>query len=304
MSIAARANSDQPTLGIIMMLVAYLFFAMLDTTVKWLAIAGLPALQIAFVRYAGHFVISFGSVSRGGFSLDRFATERFGLVLLRSLLLAASTGLNFMALRYLPLTVTSAIMFSAPVLVCLLSWPLLGEKVGPWRAFAIMLGFLGVLIVIRPFGETFHWAAILSVINTLALALYSILTRKLSGIVATQTLQLYAGVVGTLVFLPFAIAEWQNPAGVTDWLLLAALGIWGWSGHELMTRAHGFAPASALMPYTYSFIIYLTISSYLVFNTLPDQWTLAGAAIIVVSGLIIWKRSQIREIPHEVRVYR
>lgn len=293
--LVAQARQDRAGLGIAMMLSAYLFFCFVDTSVKWLVIGGLPALQLAFMRYFGHLLCSIAMILRGGASLDRFATGQLGLVALRGVFLITSTVFNFISLNYLPLTVTSAIMFSAPIIVCALSWPLLGERVGPWRWFAIVIGFLGVLVVIRPFGESFHWAALLSAYNALAMALYSILTRKLSGEIAAETMQFYMGVMGTLVLAPFAYMTWQTPETGLDWALFLALGIWGWAGHELLTRAHGFAPASTLMPYTYSFMIYLTISSYLVFAELPDQWTLTGALIIVGSGLLIWKRETLHK---------
>ena len=290
--LAAQLRQDRAQLGIVMMLGAYLFFAAVDTSVKWLVLAGFHAFQLAFMRYLGHFMISLVQISRGGLSWGRFGSGHMGLVLLRAALLVASTVLNFIALNYLPLTVTSAIMFSAPIIVCALSVPLLGEKVGPWRWFAIVLGFGGVLVIIRPFGESFHWAALLSVFNAFAMAFYSVLTRRLSGLIAAETMQFYAGALGTVALLPLAVMTWQNPTTVLDWALMLGLGLWGWAGHELLTRAHGFAPANTLMPYTYSFMIYLTISSYVVFANVPDGWTLIGAAIVVFSGLVIWWREK------------
>ncbi|WP_102107332.1 DMT family transporter [Oceaniglobus roseus] len=290
--VIARANEDRAGLGIAMMLVSYMFMASVDTSVKWLVIGGLHAFQLAFVRYAGALVISLVDIGRGGLSRDRFATDQFGLVLLRSLLLAASSVFNFIALKYLPLSLTSAIMFSSPIIVCALSVPLLGEKVGVWRWGAILLGFFGVLVVIRPFGVAFHWATILPMGNAVAIALYSILTRRLAGQVATQTLQFYAALTGTVVLLVPAVLVWQSPDSALDWVLMLMLGVWAWFGHELLTRAHGFASSTTLMPFTYSFMIYLTISGYLVFGDVPDSFTLLGAAIIMVSGLIIWARER------------
>jgi len=292
--LAPRANQDRAQLGIVMMLVAYFLFSLIDTSVKWLVIAGLHAFQLAFMRYFGHFVISLVHIGQGGFTGERFSTQRPFLVAIRAFLLISSTVLNFFVLKYLPLAVTSAIMFSAPIIVCALSMPLLGEQVGKWRWFAILLGFVGVLVVMRPFGEAFHWAALLSVYNAIAMALYSIITRQLSGVVATETMQFYTGALGSLTLLPLAILTWQNPTNTLDWGLMLALGVWGWSGHELLTRAHGFAPAHTLMPYTYSFMIFLAISSYLVFNHIPDGWTLIGAGIIVASGMVIWARERRR----------
>ncbi|WP_420860383.1 DMT family transporter [Algirhabdus cladophorae] len=288
----AALRQDRAQLGIGMMLAAWLLFSFVDTSVKWLVLAGLPAMQLAFMRYVGHFVISLADVGRGGFNIERFRTDHFAWVGFRAFLLVSATCLNFIALKTLPLTLTSAIMFSAPILVCAFAVPLLGERVGPWRWFAILLGFAGVLVVIRPFGETFTWVTLLPVYNALSLALYSIITRKLSGIVSATTMQFYMGALGTLVLLPFAIWTWQSPATALDWVLMIALGVWGWAGHELLTRAHGFATANTLMPYTYSFMIYLTIASYLVFSHVPDVYTVLGAGIIICSGLIIWVREK------------
>ncbi|MEP2640882.1 DMT family transporter [Roseobacter sp.] len=292
MAVTAGLVEDRPHFGITLMLGAWLLFSFVDTSAKWLVIAGIPALQLAFMRYAGHFVISLVVIAKDGITRDRFQTGHVWQVVTRALLLITATFSNFYALNFLPLTVTSAIMFSSPVIVCALSGPLLGERVGPWRWFAIMLGFAGVLVVIRPFGASFHIAMLLPLFNAVSLALYSIMTRKLAGVVATETMQFYLGALGTAILLPLAIWAWEWPVSITQWAVLVGLGLFGWAGHQLLTNAHRFGTANTLMPYTYSFMIYLSVLSYLVFNHLPDQWTVIGAAIIVVSGLIIWKREQ------------
>lgn len=278
--------------GIVLMLLAYLCFSGIDTSAKWLVLAGLPSLQLAFMRYIGHFAISLILLGKSEFSLSSFGSDKFGLVVLRGALLMGSTVLNFFAVRYIPLTLTSTILFSAPIMVCTLSWPLLGERVGLWRWGAIMLGFVGILIAIRPFDDSFHWAAMLSLSAAFCFAFYSILTRKLSGVVAIDTMQFYSGFVGTIILAPFAFAEWQNPTGAFGWILMVLMGLLGWLGHQLLTQAHGYATASALTPFGYSFILYLTIWSYLVFDHLPDRWTITGAAVVVTSGLMIWLRER------------
>ncbi len=290
--IAAKAKEDKPLVGMVFMLITYLMFSCIDTSAKWLALAGLSAFQISFMRYFGHFAISLGLISKGGISLERFTTDHMGLVVLRGALLAASTLLNFIALRYIPLTLTATILFSSPIIICALSGPLLGEKVGIWRWTAIFIGFVGLVIAIRPFGESFHWAMLLSLFNAFAFAFYSILTRKLAGVVASDTMQFFSGLIGTVALAPLAIYSWQNPENIRDWIILVMTGFFGWAGHELLTRAHGYATATTLTPFGYSFIIYLTIWSYFLFNQLPDRWTVLGAAIIVVSGLVIWLRER------------
>jgi len=294
-AIVAQATQDRATLGIVMTLGAYAFFTLIDTSVKWLVLAGFPAFQLAFMRYLPHFVISTVLLLRKGDGWNSFQSAHMGLVLLRGFLLASATLFNFITLNYLSLTVTGSIMFSAPIIVCALSWPLLGERVGPWRWFAIILGFMGVLVVIRPFDAAFHWIALLNVYNAFSLALYSIITRKISGVVAAETMQFYMGAFGAITLFPFAFWVWMPPASMLDWVLMVSLGVWGWAGHEIFSRAHGFAPANTLMPYTYSFLLYLALASYLVFNDVPDQWTLLGAGIIVFSGLIIWRRTATKE---------
>ena len=284
------AREDRAPYGIMLMLIAYLMFSCIDTSAKWLALLGLPALQLSFMRYVGHFVISTALLSSDGFSLARFKTPHLGLTILRASCLMIATILNFIAVNYLPLTLTATILFSSPIIICFLSWPLLGERVGLYRWIAIIFGFIGVTVAIRPFDDSFQWAMLLSLMGAFLFALYSILTRHLSGKVSVDIMQFYSGATGTFILLPFALWQWQSPDNAANWVFMISLGIFGWGGHQLLTTAHRFAPASTLMPFGYSFILYLTIWSFIMFDYLPDRWTIAGASIIIISGIIIWYR--------------
>ena len=155
-------HQDRALLGIGLMLGAYFLFSFIDASAKWLGLMGLPALQLAFMRYLGHFVISSGLVGLSGGGMRQLIPAHLGLVMFRGALLMGSTVLNFFAVTYLPLTLTSTILFSAPIIICFLSWPLLGERVGIYRWSAIVLGFFGVVVAIRPFDDSFHWAVLLS----------------------------------------------------------------------------------------------------------------------------------------------
>lgn len=283
-------KQDRALFGIILMLIAYLIFSFIDVSAKWLAMAGLPAMQLAFMRYVGHMAISTGLLVRDGDLGSLFRTKYLLVVMFRGSLLMGSTILNFIAVQYLPLTLTSTILFSAPIIICLLSWPLLGEKVGYWRWSAIMLGFIGILVTIRPFDSDFHYAAFYSLGGAFCFALYSILTRRLAGEISVDVMQFHSGFVGTVVLLPFSILSWQSPDTMMDWAIMIMLGVFGWMGHQLLTHAHSFAAANVLTPFGYSFILFLTTWSYLVFDHLPDIWTVIGASIIITSGLIIWFR--------------
>ena len=292
MAVLAKSMDDFPRYGIVLMLVAWLLFSVVDTGAKWLAVAGISAFQLAFMRYAGHFVISIGVILKGGIALDRFKTDHIWHVVSRAVLLVSATLSNFYALQFLPLTVVSAVMFSSPVIVCFLSIYVLKEEVGVWRWGAILLGFIGVLIVVRPFGATFHPTMLMIIYNAAALALYSLMTRKLSGIVAVETMQFYMGMIGTFLMLPFAIWTWNQPSTAWGMLVLISLGVLGWAGHQLLTNAHRFGTANQLMPFTYSFLIYAAIWGYLLFGTVPDLETILGAIVIMIAGLIIWKREK------------
>ena len=287
--VLAGQYQDNVRLGIFLMLAAYTLFSFIDVGAKWLAVLGLPALQLAFMRYAPHFLVSSAIIVRTQ-QLSSLTSSHAPMLIFRGSLLMGSTILNFFAVRYLPLTLTSTILFSAPLMACMLSQPMLAEKVGLFRWTAVLFGFAGVIIAIRPFDESFHWAALLSLGGAFCFALYALLTRKYAGRVSTDVMQFYSGAVGTICLLPFAILSWQNPVSATDWVIMVSLGIFGWAGHQLLTQAHRFAATSILMPFGYSFILFLTIWSYLIFDHLPDRWTLIGGSIVVLSGLFIWFR--------------
>lgn len=272
------------------MLGTYLMFTLADTANKWMVLFGIPPLQVAFVRYGVQLVIASGETTYRGIVWQE-VTANFWLLVLRAAALASATVANFYALKYLSLSMYSAIMFSAPIFVCLLAWPLLGERVGPWRWFAIIAGFAGVLIIVRPFDSGFHWAGLLSLHAAVMLALYSIITRKLAHKVQSHVMQFFAGAFGTVVMLPFALWLWV-PVDMEITAMMVWVGLASWAGHELLTRAHRLAEASVLMPYTYSFIIYMTLAGFVFYGELPDVLTMVGAAVIVTAGLLIWKREQ------------
>ena len=288
-NLTVEGRQERVALGISLMLGAYLLFSFIDAGAKWLALLGLPSTQLAFMRYAPHFLVSSAIIVRTH-ELSSLASSHAPMLIFRGSLLMGSTILNFFAVRYLPLTLTSTILFSAPLMACMLSQPMLAEKVGLFRWTAVLFGFAGVIIAIRPFDESFHWAALLSLGGAFCFALYALLTRKYAGRVSTDVMQFYSGAVGTICLLPFAILSWQNPVSATDWVIMVSLGIFGWAGHQLLTQAHRFAATSILMPFGYSFILFLTIWSYLIFDHLPDRWTLIGGSIVVLSGLFIWFR--------------
>ncbi len=274
------------------MLGAFLCFAVMDTSAKWLvSVALLPTLQVVFARYVIHFAwVLLLYFPRQGIAIARSGAPR--LQLLRGLLLLSSTALNFTALKYLPLTITIAIFFAVPMVVCLLSIPILGERVGARRFAAVAVGFAGVLVIVQPWGESFDWHILISLGALATASGYFVVTRKAAGIDNNAVAQFYTAGTATLLLLPLIAGSWQWPDSGTQLLVMIILGSLGMLGHSLLTHAHRFAEASVLSPTVYSQILYITILSWLVFDTVPDSKTALGTLIIVISGLYIWWRER------------
>ncbi len=284
--IESRAN-----FGIAMVLLSQLVLLVLDVSAKWLSVEGIPTSEIVFVRYGMHMVLLlllFLPVT----GTKLFISNNWKLEILRGSCLLGTTGLNFLSMRYLPLTVTSAIMFTSPLIVCALSGPMLGDKVGWRRWVAIGVGFIGILIIVRPGSEAFQPAALLSLGCALFLALFSILTRKLAGVDTAMTQQFYAGATPIILLLPIAFTDWVWPSQPISWVAFFIMGAAGLGGHYLNSVAHRFATPAMLAPFSYLSLLYLSIASWLIFNQPPDQWFALGAAIIIASGLYIWLRER------------
>jgi len=291
MSTTTAPIEERRLLGIGLVLAAYFLFVCLDSSAKWLGLVGLPALQVMFVRYAVHLGLAAAiNLPRKGVGLLR--TNNFWLEMARAAALVGSTLCNFTAVRYLPLTVTGAIGFTVPLIVTALSVLFLHESVGWRRWTAIAVGFVGVLIIVRPGSDVFHPATLLSLGGAVSYACYAMLTRRLAGVDSAGTQQFYGAALPTLALAPFAIAGWVWPTSPVDWTVLALIGVIGFCGHQFLTVASRFAPASALAPFAYVQILFFTAVSWLIFNQPPDIWLYVGAPIVMASGLYIWLRER------------
>lgn len=288
---AVAGREDRTARGVALMALAVVFFTLIDSSAKWLMIAGLPALQVVFCRYAGHFLFSVALfVPREGMAAFRSASPLWQAA--RSILLLGSTILNFLALSYLPITVTTTINFAGPIVVTLLSIPILGEQVGIRRIAAVCTGFIGVLVVMQPWGAAFHPAMMFNIASLLFSGLYFILTRKLAGIESNSTSQLWTSGFATLAMAPFAIGLWIWPTTVWDFTVMLAIGCFGALGHIGATSAHRLADASILAPVIYIQLLLAALAGILFFGTWPTPWLLAGGMIIIASGLYIWQRER------------
>ncbi|SHI06004.1 DMT family transporter [Marivita hallyeonensis] len=284
-------REDKTAAGIGVMLLAVALFTCIDTSAKWLLIAGLPALQVVFARYAGHLIVALlVYLPQEGRAALRSQSPK--LQFLRSICLLGSTILNFLALSYLPITLTTTIQFTIPIVVTLLAIPMLGETVGIRRIVAVCVGFSGVLVVTQPWGAEWHPAMLFSITSVIVASLYFVMTRMLAGIESNATQQVWSSAVATAVLLPFVIKGWTWPSDPTAWVVFCGIGFFGATGHIAATTAHRWADASLLSPMFYAQIVFAAFAGIVVFNTWPTIYTLGGGAIIIASGLYIWARER------------
>jgi len=280
----------QRLIGIALMCAAVAMFACLDTTAKYLN-AQMDSFQIAWARYTSAFVLTF-IISNPLTQPGLLRSKRPKLQVIRSLLQVASTALNFLALRWLHLDEALSIIFTFPFIVAIASGPMLGEWLGWRRWCAILFGFGGVLLITRPGLGGIHPAALISLAGTICYGLYAVITRIVSRTDSNQTSLFYSNMVGALVMLPVIPFVWETPRNWTIALMLTGTGVLGSFGHFCLISGHKLAPASVLSPFIYTQLIWVVILGYLVFDHVPTGWTLAGAAIVIGSGLYLLYRER------------
>ncbi len=276
--------------GIGLMCVALICFALLDTTAKWLN-GRMDTIQVIWARFTGHFLLSFLVVNPWT-SPGLLRTRRPWLQAGRSTLLLGSTAFNFVALRYLQLDQTASIMFTTPFLIAALAGPMLGEWLDWRRWTAIGIGFIGILIVTRPGAGGIHPAAIFSLLAATCFSLYSITTRMLAAHDTSETTSFYSSLAGVIAASIPVAWFWTPPSGPATMTALVAIGAFGWIGHWILIVAHRHAPAPVLAPFSYSQIVWMTLLGALVFGDVPSGWTLAGAAVVIASGLYLLTRER------------
>jgi len=276
--------------GIGLVSLTYLVFALLDGSAKWL-VGTMPVIMVVWLRFATHVVVA-GAVLFPLKGLALVKTSHWRWHLVRALMFMAMTGINFWALQYLQLTVTSSIFFSVPLIIALASASFLGEKLAPGKWVAIITGFAGVLVIVRPWGAEFHPAMLASVVNALLYAVFMMMTRRLAAYDSPETIQYLPAVGAAIGLAPFAIAAWETPDGWLEWTVACLMGVLGGLGHYLLALAHRYAPASVIAPFLYQQVIYMALFGYLVFGDVPSAWVWLGAAVVIGSGLYLFSREQ------------
>jgi len=277
-------NRGETRLAIVTICLGVAFLVTNDALAKLLT-ERYPPIQILFLRnliavpiIAALVVVLVGSAA--------LRTKHLRLHALRGLLMVTGAWLYFTGLVYLPLAEATALVFSAPIFITALSVPLLGEHVGWKRWGAVVLGFVGVLVIVRPGGDTFQPASLLPIATALFYALFMISARWIGRAEGLWTMMLFVMLFPMLYAAPLAIAFW-NPVIASDIWLFVAIAVLGSIGITLIGHAFRLAPAAIVAPFDYTALIWASGLGWLIWGDIPLFWTLVGAAIIVISGLII-----------------
>lgn len=277
--------------GILWMLATMFCFITLDAIMKHL----MESYSLVQVTWARFFFATVVAALACGRNIRQLAVSIHPKQqLLRSVLLMSTTGMFNAGIRTVPLATGTTIMFLNPILVTILAVPMLGEKVGLQRALGVLAGFLGALIVIRPWQEglgVYGHGVIFLLAAALLNANYQILTRKVRGDDPLTSL-LYTAAAGAVVTSLIVPWFWTWPSAF-DWLLLVASGLAGGLGHMFLIKSFRAAPASVVAPFSYSSLLWAVLFGLVIWGDWPDLWTWAGAAIIIGSGLYIFQRERV-----------
>ncbi len=285
---SSAAAEERIGFGIGCAVAGMLGMAIMDTCAKFLG-EGYAVSQIVLVRNAIGALAVFAYVVFSGAGLASLKPRRPGLLTLRSLLNIAAAFLFFTGLRYLPLADAFAVVFAAPLFITALSVPVLGEHVGLRRWAAVIVGFLGVLVVVQPGTASFRIEALLPLSAALAYALSMLVGRKLTRDLSTAAIMFWPSVGAVLVTLFMMPAQWQTP-GLPDSGVFLLMGTIGTLGMSLITQGYRHAPAAVIAPFDYTVLFWGVIFGWTIWGDIPASNVWAGAAILVASGLYILHR--------------
>jgi drug/metabolite transporter (DMT)-like permease len=282
---AAAAGRNNTSRGAIFTMLAMLGFASMDTITKWM-VADYPIGQMMWVRYGIFCLFAWFVVRRRGLRAA-LRSNRPGLQLGRALLAVVESAVFVLAFRYLPLADTHAVAATSPLIVIALGVVFLGEKAGPARWAAVAAGFVGVLLIVRPGFRELDWPLLIPVVGAVLWGGYQILIRLCSRTDTPETTLVWSAFVAFGATTLVGPLQWRWP-DATGWALLVAIALLGALAHYALIKALDYAEAGAVQPYSYTLLVFVTILGIIVFGDIPDHWTLAGAAVIVASGLYTW----------------
>lgn len=269
--------------GVFMMLAGMFLFASNDALGKWL-VSSYSVGQVLLIRSLAAFVILLPFILRFGWR-QLVRLDRPGIQALRVVLATAEVFCFYYAVRYMPLADTMTFWLASPIYVALLAPFFLGETIGALRWVAILLGFVGVVLVLAPAGGLFGWASVVAIAGSLCFALMMISARFLRGTpdVALVFWQLVGAAVAGALAAP---TGWIMPVAL-DWGLLALVGVVAMGAHICVNRAMKMADAALLAPLQYTLLLWAVILGWMFFDDVPRSGMLVGAGVIILAGLIL-----------------
>ena len=290
-ALAARwAGLPDEARGALLLMGAVGLFAAMDATGKVL-MQSYPPFQVVWARYLGQTLLVAAILAPRLHKVVR--TRHLGLQVIRSALLFLATLCGFTAFARLPLADVTAVFQTAPLAITALAALVLREPVGPRRWAGVAVGFVGALIIVRPGTAVFDPYALLPLVAAMLFAAYSIATRFLGRDESSLTTLFYTAALGAAVASAFVPWFWVTPAA-PDLPLIALLAVFAASGQFLLILAFSAAPAAAIAPFTYAGLLFAAALGFVIFGDAPDLWTVAGAAVIVGSGVYVWRRERLR----------
>ena len=279
---------SKQSIGIIFAILAYLSFSILDATQKTLILYH-SVFQLLLVKY--FFVLFLSLVeSKRKNNLNFYKSKKIKLQIFRSLLSVIESGCFVLSFKYLSLADAHSVGSLAPVIVVALSAIFLKEKVSTKTWIAIFVGFIGVLIILRPTSSIFDPKALLPLLAAFGLGLYQVVTKKVSEHDATETSLFYTSIIGIFVMSLLASNFW-NPISSSSYILFLIIGIFFSLGIYLQIIALSMANASIIQPFHYTLIFWAIIFGYIFYNDVPDLFTIVGAVIITLSGIFVLTQS-------------
>ena len=279
---------SKQTIGIIFGILAYFSFSILDATQKTLILYH-SVFQLLLVKY---FFVLFLSLieSKRKNNINFYKSKSIKLQIFRSLLSVIESGCFVLSFKYLSLADAHSVGSLAPVIVVALSAIFLKEKVSTKIWIAIFIGFIGVLIILRPTSSIFDPKALLPLLAAFVLGLYQVVTKKVSEHDTTETSLFYTSIIGIFIMSLLASNFW-NPVSSSSYILFFIIGIFFSLGVYLQIIALSMARASIIQPFHYTLIFWAIILGYIFYNDIPDLFTIVGAVIITLSGIFVLNQS-------------
>ena len=284
-----QIDTDNTGAGIAIMILTTATFAASDSTVKLIGTA-VPLLALLWVRYLFQMIVmGVWQIRRGAFGL--FRTGSVKLQIVRALLLLSNSACTFAGLRHLPLPVTTSLAMLAPLISTLLAALVLKDDVPRSKWAMVVLGFIGMLLVVRPGGSQFTWTVVFPIGAATTFACFQVVSSHLSRVDDAITTNFLTALVATVVL---CVLVWMDQAQtlpalaevrVGSWLLVVFMATMATVGHGLMLQALKRASLSILSPFSYGQLAFATLFSWLLFGQIPDMWMATGMCVIAASGI-------------------